>query len=70
MEKDTLYREAKRLLVDMPPCVDGGYQFACNSCVAQVLAGWAERIYEMGREDMAEGLLATVARTFAGEVSA
>jgi hypothetical protein len=63
MNKDTLYREVKRLLVDMPPCVDGGYEFACNSCVAQALSDWAERIYQQGREDVALAALATISTT-------
>lgn len=60
MDKDTMYREAKRLLVDMPPCVDGNYQFACNSCVAQAIATWAERVYQQGREDQAQFIVGGV----------
>ena len=51
MTKDHMYKEAKSLLLNMPPCVDGNYQFACVSCSAQALAVWAERIYQQGIED-------------------
>ena len=58
MTRDELYKEAKSLLLNMPPCVDGGYQFACVSCSAQALAGWAERVYEQGREDAGKVVIA------------
>lgn len=53
MTNNDLYKEAKQLLLNMPPCVDGGYQFACTSCVATAVANWAERVYQQGREDVA-----------------
>ena len=53
-----MYKEAKSLLLNMPPCVDGNYQFACVSCSAQALAVWAERIYQQGHEDASKAVTA------------
>jgi hypothetical protein len=63
---EDIYKEAKSLLAKMPPCVDGNYQFACLSCQAAVIADWAARIYEQGREDVATATLATIATTLKG----